>query len=175
MTAASSSSSWCTGVAELTKSAGVGNGCGANGAASPRNTGTSLAADVVQHPQRVLCGVRDRQVAGDGGAAEQLDLRVQPGHHDRYGVVIAGVDIQDDPSHAEAPLATDAPLRTDASLFAGADSARIAADELAHVRAVDVAGVLIGVLEVAAHDDGVGFSSCAAQFSTVTPAPTTSG
>ena len=59
-----------------------------------------VAADVVEHADRVRRRLLQRLVAGHGGDAEQPDLGAGEREQDRDRVVVAGVAVEDDVGHA---------------------------------------------------------------------------
>ena len=54
------------------------------------------AADVIEHPKRVLGAVGQGRIAVDGGRADELDVRRERRDHEGDGVVRAGVDVERD-------------------------------------------------------------------------------
>ena len=72
------------------------NGSRTSGRSAPAATGTSRAADELEHAERVRRRLLERLVAGDRRHAEQLDLRAREREQQRDRVVVARVAVEED-------------------------------------------------------------------------------
>ena len=102
-----------------------------SGAAHPGVTGTSARPDERRHGERVRGGLGQRDVAGHGGDAGQLDLGRAGREGDRERVVDAGVAVEDDGgAHAailsDADCAATTPTAPNASRLATAENRFVA-------------------------------------------------
>jgi hypothetical protein len=69
---------------------------GADPQIRPRRDRDVRAAHHVEYAQRVHGGVLQGHVSGDRGHREQVDRRVRDGEHDRQGVVVTRIAVEDD-------------------------------------------------------------------------------
>ena len=82
------------------------NGSRRSGRSAPAATGTSLAPDELEHPERVRGRLLERLVARDGRDAEQLDLRAREGEQERDRVVVPGVAVEEDRDRSRARVSS---------------------------------------------------------------------